>query len=240
MRRFFLYPGSHDKITDCLLAGARMPRRLSPRTGGRCVGLGRRRPAGYQTGRVACVARHSQAGEAWRRSTASGPTALLPRFGSDVRRRPSGPAQLCWARSRQFSSARIAAKIVPRLDRRIAEPPGHDPGPFCVNPRRRPWFGRTSAAHGTCRVRAVLPAPHDSLDPRRAVPHRSTPFHPKVWTGRKELSLRLSRAERGGALSLSLSRAERDGSRGVAGGGCGLGAPRAARALGDATGLQAP
>ena len=108
MRRFFLYPGSHDKITDCLLAGARMPRRLSPRTGGRCVGLGRRRPAGYQTGRVACVARQSQAGEAWRRSTASAPTALLPRFGSCARRRPSGPAQLCWARSRPVSSARIA------------------------------------------------------------------------------------------------------------------------------------
>ena len=118
------------------------------------------------------------------------------------------------------------------------------PGTGLCEPSPAAMVSLVWAALCCARVRAVLPGPQNSLDPRRAVPlallHRSPPSHPKVWTGRKELSPRLSRGERGGALSLSLSRAERDGSRGVAGGGCGLGAPRAARALGDATGLQAP
>ena len=59
-----------------------MPHRLSPRAGERSVGLGRQRKAGYQTGRVACMARCSRTGEAWRRSAESGPATLLPRCGS--------------------------------------------------------------------------------------------------------------------------------------------------------------
>ena len=94
LRRFFFCPGSHDKFT-------RLPAFALERgcaTGyhqGWVVdvsGLGHRRPAGHQTGLVACIARRSLASEAWQRSTASWPAALLPRFGSGSPRawRPLG------------------------------------------------------------------------------------------------------------------------------------------------------
>ena len=67
-------------------------------------GPGLRRPAGQQTGLVACIAPRLLAGEAWQHSKASWPATLLPRFGSDSSRAWRRPGLLCWARSCQFRS----------------------------------------------------------------------------------------------------------------------------------------
>ena len=100
LRRSFLYPASHDNLkitTNCFRAGARMLNRLSSRAGGRCVGLGRRGPADYHTGRVALIAPASEP---------PGPAAVLPPLGTGVAASTRSWARSCplrptWSHARQ-------------------------------------------------------------------------------------------------------------------------------------------
>ena len=141
LRRFFLYSASHDKITtNCFRAGARVPNRLSSRAGGCCVGLGRRGPAGYHTGRVALMARASEP---------PGPAAVLPRLGTGPG--PPGPGRA------------VARYVRPGRTRgnRMGTAMSWTPCRPHTAAGTRPWSGwcgpyaRKRRAHGTVRRNAM-------------------------------------------------------------------------------------
>ena len=105
----------------------------SPRAGGRCVGLGRRCPDGYQTRRIACVAR-ARGGSVQRR-----PDQLLGYRASAAVLRVRGGFHPVQGSQLPVTSARLDRTAIwvrqfYGLIAALKPPLGHGPGPVGANP----------------------------------------------------------------------------------------------------------